>query len=73
MARIDSRFTLEVEKIRVERVDWINDIDAFAEGMIGGDSVTLFRELWNSINSKRGFGWDANPWVWVIEFKRVAQ
>jgi len=30
-----------------------------------------FRDLWNSINAKRGYGWDKNPWVWVIEFKRV--
>ena len=28
-----------------------------------------FRELWDSINSKRGFGWDQNNWVWVIRFK----
>ena len=26
---------------------------------------------WNSINAKRGFGWDVNPWVWVIEFRRL--
>ena len=26
--------------------------------------------LWNSINKKRGFGWDANPWVWVVAFER---
>ena len=30
-----------------------------------------FKTLWDSINSKRGFGWDVNPWVWVIEFRRV--
>jgi hypothetical protein len=30
-----------------------------------------FYYLWNSINAKRGYGWDVNPWVWVIEFKRV--
>lgn len=30
-----------------------------------------FVDLWDSINAARGFGWDANPWVWVIEFKRV--
>ena len=30
-----------------------------------------FRYLWDSINAKRGYGWDANPWVWVIEFRRV--
>jgi hypothetical protein len=30
-----------------------------------------FAQLWDSINTKRGFGWDINPWVWVIEFERV--
>ncbi len=29
-----------------------------------------FRELWDSVNAKLGYRWDANPWVWVIEFKR---
>jgi hypothetical protein len=27
--------------------------------------------LWDSINEKRGYGWDTNPWVWVITFKRI--
>ncbi len=31
----------------------------------------LFGTLWDSINAKRGFGWEANPWVWVYDFKRV--
>lgn len=31
-----------------------------------------FAQLWNGINEKRGFGWNANPWVWVIEFKMVS-
>ncbi|MBL8968255.1 MAG: hypothetical protein JNG85_14710 [Spirochaetaceae bacterium] len=30
-----------------------------------------FRELWDSINLARGYGWDVNPWVWVVEFKRI--
>ena len=30
-----------------------------------------FRKLWDSINAKRGYGWDKNPWVWVIEFRRL--
>lgn len=30
-----------------------------------------FRALWNSINAARGYGWEVNPWVWVVEFKRV--
>jgi len=29
-----------------------------------------FRQLWNSINEKRGYGWDKNPYVWVVEFER---
>lgn len=32
-----------------------------------------FAELWDSLNAKRGYGWDANPWVWVVEFKVVEQ
>lgn len=30
-----------------------------------------FKGLWDSLNSKRGYGWDTNPWVWVVEFKKV--
>jgi hypothetical protein len=30
-----------------------------------------FSELWDSINAKRGFGWDSNPWVWCLTFKRI--
>lgn len=43
-----------------------------------GSDVTLrsnalgaFRELWDSLNARRGFGWDANPWVWVIGFRVI--
>ena len=28
-----------------------------------------FARSWNKINAKRGFGWEANPWVWVVEFE----
>jgi hypothetical protein len=30
-------------------------------------------KLWNSINAKRGYSWESNPWVWVIEFKRIEE
>lgn len=29
-----------------------------------------FKHLWDSLNAKRGYGWDTNPWVWVYEFER---
>lgn len=31
-----------------------------------------FAKLWDSINESRGYGWDKNPWVWVIEFKDIS-
>lgn len=30
-----------------------------------------FKQLWDSINAKRGLGWDVNPWVWVITFRKL--
>jgi hypothetical protein len=35
------------------------------------DARGSFQTLWDAINAARGFGWDANPWVWVLEFRRV--
>lgn len=35
------------------------------------DPVMVFSHLWDSINAKRGFSWDSNPWVWVVEFEMV--
>jgi len=37
------------------------------------DAQSAFQYLWDSINAKRGYGWDSNPWVWIIMFKRVIQ
>lgn len=33
--------------------------------------VSGFASLWEKLNGPRGFGWDVNPWVWVVEFKRI--
>lgn len=30
-----------------------------------------FAHLWDHLNAKRGFGWDTNPWLWVIEFRKI--
>lgn len=32
-------------------------------------AIEAFRQLWDSINARRGLGWEANLWVWVIEFR----
>lgn len=78
------RLWLEVISVKVERVQDITWQDALAEGVdaehcCGGhecgcqglpaESPTYaFQALWDSIDLKHG--WDTNPWVWVIEFKR---
>jgi len=79
MPRWASRITLEITDVHVERLQDISAGDAAAEGVDGVVSVAIthdpvpsrnaFRVLWDSINAKRGYGWDANPWVWVIEFR----
>ena len=78
MPRWASRITLEITNVRVERVRDIKERDAIAEGaseypLLGVNSMkTRFRYLWDSINAARGYGWEVNPWVWVIEFRRVS-
>lgn len=42
-------------------------------GRIGYKSARmLYQELWDSLNVKLGYSWEANPWVWVVSFKKVA-
>lgn len=85
MPRWASRILLEITDVRVERLNAISQEDAQAEGMeltgwrptysdpdSGGEVMTPydnFAELWESIYGEES--WKANPWVWVIEFKRV--
>lgn len=94
MPRWASRILLEINDVRVERLQNISEQQALAEGIVGvpfrpddgwpictgymvgpDDGKTglettaakAFAGLWNSV----GGDWDANPWVWVVEFKRV--
>ena len=65
MPRWASRITLEITGIRVERLQDITKEDSLAEGVFDSYSA-----LWDSINGKK-HSWESNPWVWVIEFKKI--
>jgi hypothetical protein len=82
MPRAASRILLEITAVRVERLQDISEADAAAEGarptLAPLDSVRLgavgtakdgFLQIWESINGAGS--WEANPWVWCIEFRRL--
>lgn len=86
MPRWASRIKLEITDVRVERLNSIHDVDAMREGIQNLTTcshadfgipdvvnaqhpVRAFQLLWESIYGAES--WKANPWVWVIEFKRV--
>lgn len=76
MPRWACRSQAELVAVRVERVQEIGEADMRAEGLEfakAGEPVLGFRVLWDSINAPRGYGWDANPWVWALEFRRIAE
>lgn len=80
MPKSAARIWLEITGLRVERLQDISEADAHAEGCdyvgmtpTGEDNGSAihgpggFADLWEST----GGDWAANPWVWVIDFKRV--
>jgi hypothetical protein len=83
MPRVASRILLEVVGVRVERLHELSDQDAIAEGIgldekaigvpLAGTGETIaygrYRALWEEINGAGS--WAANPWIWVVEFKRI--
>ncbi|KOP55334.1 hypothetical protein OX90_18525 [Pseudomonas coronafaciens pv. porri] len=83
MPRWVSRILLEITDVRVERLQAISRSHIRAEGLecppeLASDDVSpnyrdwypaAWRDLWESINGAGA--WDANPWVWVVEFKRM--
>lgn len=78
MPRWASRITLDIVNLRIERLHDISNEDAICEGVVGFSSPyseegpsprDKYRDLWEKINGIHS--WDLNPWVWVIEFKKV--
>jgi hypothetical protein len=79
MPRWASRILLEIVSVRVERLQDIGVEEIEAEGVVTSDAdimqhgcrarVLDWQRLWESINGAGS--WDANPWVWVVEFRRL--
>ncbi len=87
MPRWASRITLEITDIKVQRLWEITEEDAIAEGVLSEEGIKYWNEhplsfatktspkdeyarLWDNLNIKK-YPWYLNPWVWVIEFKRI--
>lgn len=79
MPKEAARIWLKVKDVRVERLQEMSGEDLIKEGidLFQSDYVRVafneFENLWDSTIKKydlNRYGWDANPWVWVIEFER---
>ena len=77
MPKEAARIFLKVKDVRVERLQDITAEQAIKEGTketFPPLAVDEFRDIWNSTIKKADlamYGWDANPWVWRIEFERI--
>ena len=81
MPKEAARIWLKVTDVRVERLQEITIDGIRREGLssiavYAGDMEIALKEwelIWNSTIKKPDlnlYGWNANPWVWVIEFER---
>ena len=81
MPKEAARIWLKVTDVRVERLQEITTNQIEQEGveteyphvLNGEEKKYAFQNLWNSTIKKSDldrYGWNANPWVWVIEFER---
>ncbi len=76
MPREAARIFLRVTDVQVERLQDVTEEDAIKEGCTAhGGNLALdeFEVVWHNTlkpTDRSIYGWDANPWVWVIEFER---
>lgn len=80
MPKEAARIFLRVKDVRAEQLKHIRYFDCLAEGIpyrqMEDDIIRDFAELWDSTikpADRASYGWEANPWVWVIEFERISR
>ena len=76
MPKKAARIFLRVKDVRVERLQDITEAGKTAEGMHAGWQHYNFYELWESTikpADRATYGWEANPWVWVVQFERISR
>lgn len=86
MPREAARIFLRVTDVRVERLQDITEDDAREEGVAAEiicrkpfeaiPSLERFKKIWDSTikpADRALYGWEANPWVWVIGFERISK
>ena len=79
MPREAARIFLRVTGVRVERLDDMTTDDVFMEGVFPTSTFEHIRDRWHQVwdstikpKDRPTYGWEANPWVWVIEFERIS-
>ena len=80
MPREAARIFLRVTDVRVERLDDMTTDDVFMEGVFPTRTYEHIRDRWHQVwnstikpKDRTTYGWEANPWVWVIRFDRIRE
>lgn len=80
MPKEAARIFLRVKDVRAEPLKNIRYFDCLAEGIpyrqMEDDIIRDFAELWDRTikpADRASYGWEANPWIWVIEFEQISR